>query len=101
MIEMIVIWIAAICSWIVVSGLLIENKERKQINIWANEALATIRFRQKVAKANQSGLITDWADAAEIDLNNPMFADLTIEQFTDVVRVRLADRARLIKGEQE
>ena len=99
--ELIVLWTAAICSWIVVAILLIEKKKRKQINTWANEALVAISFRQKVAKANQSGLITDWAEAAEIDLNDPMFADLTVEQFTDVVRVRLADRVRLIKGEQK
>ena len=99
--EIILMWIVAVFSWIVVAILLIEKKKRKQINTWANEALATISFRQKVAKANQSGLITDWAEAAEIDLNDPMFADLTVEQFTDVVRVRLADRLRLIKGEQK
>lgn len=100
MIELIAIWTAAICSWVVVALLLIEKKKRKQINIWANEALDAIRFRQELAKADQSGLITDWARAAQIDINDPMFADLTINEFTDVVQVRLADRIRRIKGEQ-
>ena len=101
MIELIAIWTAAICSWIVVALLLIEKKKRKQINTWANEALEAIRFRQELAKADQSGLITDWAKAAQIEINDPMFADLSVNEFTDVVQVRLADRVRRIKGEQK
>ncbi len=101
MIEVIVMWTAAICSWIVVVLLLIEKKNRKQLNNWANETLDAIRFRQELVKAEKSGLITDWAKAAQIDLTDPMFADLTVNEFTDVVQVRLADRVKKIKGEQK
>ena len=101
MIEVIVMWTAAICSWIVVGVLLVERKKRKQLNDWANEALDAIRFRQELVKAEKSGLITDWAKAAQIDIHDPMFADLSVSEFTDVVRVRIADRVKKIKGEQK
>lgn len=99
--ELIVLWIGAVCSWIVVVLLLLEMKKRKQINQWANASLKAIEFRQQLVKAEQSGLITDWAKAAEIDLYDPMFADLSVDDFTDVIQVRLADRLKTIKGEQK
>ena len=99
--EAVVLWVLAICSWIVVGLLILEMKKRKQINQWARESLKAIEFRQQLVKAEQSGLITDWAKAAEVDLHDPMFADLSVDDFTDVIQVRLADRLKRIKGEQK
>lgn len=99
--ELIVLWTAAVCSCIVVALLLVEMKKRKQLNNWANGALDAIRFRQELVRAEKSGLIIDWAKAAQIDINDPMFADLSLNEFTDVVQVRIADRVKKIKGEQK
>jgi hypothetical protein len=63
--------------------------------------LKAIEFRQQLVKAEQSGLLTDWSEAAEVNPYDPMFADLTIDEFTNVIEVRLADKLKRIKGEQK
>lgn len=51
-----------------------------------------------------SNSILQWAKAAELDLNDPEIANLSMEEATQIMQVRLADKARRIQqllGEQK
>lgn len=65
---------------------------------YAKKSLKQIQFAYK------SNSIMEWAKAAELDLNDPEIFNLPMEEATQVIQVRLADKMKRIKqllGEQK
>lgn len=59
---------------------------------------------EQINLALKSNSILQWAKAAELDLNDPKIANLSMEEATQVMQVRLADKVRRIQellGEQK
>ena len=61
------------------------------LKFMANKKLKEIEI------AMQSGSVRDLAKAADMDLSDPMFSEMTIDEAFDVITVRLADRLEAIK----
>jgi len=59
---------------------------------------------EQIKLAYISNSITQWAKAAELDLNDPQIANLSMEEATQVIQVRLTDKMKRITkllGEQK
>jgi hypothetical protein len=65
---------------------------------YAKKALRQIEI------AYESNSIAEWAKAAELDLNDPDISNLSMEEATQVIQVRVADKMKRIAkllGEQK
>lgn len=51
---------------------------------------------EQIKLAYNSNSITQWAKAAELDLNDPEISNLPMEEATQVIQVRLADKMKRI-----
>lgn len=59
---------------------------------------------EQINLALKSNSILQWAKVAELELNDPKIANLSMEEATQVMQVRLADKVRRIQellGEQK
>lgn len=59
---------------------------------------------EQIQLAYKSNSILEWAKAAELDLNDPEISNLPMEEATQVIQVRLADKMKRIAhllGEQK
>jgi hypothetical protein len=52
---------------------------------------------EQIKLAYNSNSITQWAKAAELDLNDPEISNLPMEEATQVIQVRLADKMNRIE----
>lgn len=52
---------------------------------------------KEIQSAMQSGNLLELTKAADMDLNDPMFAEMSMDEGLEVIRVRLADRLKEIE----
>ena len=52
---------------------------------------------EQIKLAYNSNSIAQWAKAAELDLNDPEIANLSMQEATQVIQVRLMDKMRRIE----
>lgn len=104
--EILFITVSSAALLIAVFGLLSERKRLKRINTWATDLRSGVEARieimaaheklTRVYRAHQSGNISEMMIALDMDVNDPLYTDLSLSEFDGIVAVRVADLKRMI-----
>ena len=88
-----------------ITAILMQLRTRRIVKGYAKEYVRLLKpVKAKIQLLNaqaavQSGDIGHFATAIGVDVSDPMFSEMSLDEFNDIASVRVADLRKLIEGE--